>query len=74
MNIQARPAKAANFLRRSLIYLTILVLMLAIVGTVYQTAATEADQRNFPPPGNLIDVGGFKMHIHCEAKEVQQLF
>jgi pimeloyl-ACP methyl ester carboxylesterase len=68
MNIQARPAKAVNFLRRSLIYVTILVLMLAIVGTVYQTAATEADQRNFPPPGNLIDVGDFKMHIHCEGE------
>jgi hypothetical protein len=68
MNIQARPAKAVNFLWRSLIYVIILVLLLAIVGTVYQTAAAEGDQRNFPPPGNSIDVGGFKMHIHCEGE------
>ena len=56
------------FLKRSIFFLTIFVLVLAIVGTVYQTAATEADRHNFPPPGNLIDVGGFKMHIHCEGE------
>ena len=45
--------------------MTIFVLVLAIAGTIYQTAAMETDKKNFPPPGNLIDVGGFKMHIHC---------
>lgn len=44
------------------------LIILAIAGTVYQTAATEADRRNFPAPGNLIDVDGFKMHIHCEGE------
>jgi pimeloyl-ACP methyl ester carboxylesterase len=39
--------------------------VLSLTGILYQTAATEADKRNFPPPGNLIDVGGFKMHINC---------
>ena len=48
--------------------MAILLLVLAIAGTIYQTAATESDQHNFPPPGNLIDVGGFKMHIHCEGE------
>ena len=39
--------------------------IVSITGLIYQTAATEADKKNFPPPGNLIDVGGFKMHIYC---------
>ena len=68
MNTHSRSQKFVNFLKRSLIGLTIFVLVLAIAGTIYQTAATEADKRNFPPPGNLIDVGGFKMHIYCEGK------
>jgi pimeloyl-ACP methyl ester carboxylesterase len=68
MSIHIRPAKVVNFLGHSLIYVTILTLILAIAGTVFQTAATEADRRNFPPPGNLIDVDGFKMHIHCEGE------
>lgn len=45
--------------------LLIFIVVLTATGIVYQTAATEADKSNFPAPGNLIDVGGFKMHIHC---------
>jgi pimeloyl-ACP methyl ester carboxylesterase len=67
MNTQPRSQKLLNFLKRSLTCVMVLVIVLAIAGTVYQTAATESDKRNFPPPGDLIDVGGFKMHIHCEG-------
>ena len=67
MNQQSRSQKFMNMLKRGLSGVTIFVLVLAIAGMVYQTAATETDQRKFPPPGNLIDVGGFKMHIHCEG-------
>lgn len=65
MNIKPRSQKILNFLKRSVIVTILVILLLAIAGTVYQTAASEADRRNFPSPGNLIDVGGFKMHIYC---------
>lgn len=52
-------------LSRFLIGLLVFLIVLSITGMIYQTAAAESDKRNFPPPGNLIDVGGFKMHIHC---------
>ena len=45
--------------------LLVFLFIVAIAGLIYQTAAAEADKQNFPPPGNLIDVGGFKMHIYC---------
>ena len=57
--------KAAGFLKRMFIWLSAFVFVLAMVGMVYQTASAEADRRKFPAPGNLIDVGGFKMHIYC---------
>lgn len=57
----------ANWLKRAALWSAILIFILVVTGMVYQTAATEADRKNFPPPGNLIDVGGFKMHIHCEG-------
>lgn len=57
--------KLIKFLKRAIVNIVFFLLILAIIGTVYQTAATETDRRNFPPPGNLIDVGGFKMHIDC---------
>ena len=66
--MSAHSQKFISFLKQTLIRVTIFILSLAIAGTVYQTAATESDQRKFPPPGNLIDVGGFKMHIYCEGE------
>jgi len=65
MNTQANSKKILNILKRGSLGLIVTMLLLAIAGTIYQTAATESDRKNFPPPGNLIDVGGFKMHIYC---------
>jgi len=65
MNTQTRMQKISNFTKRGIIGTVLVVLLLAIAGTIYQTAASEADQLNFPAPGNLIDVGGFKLHINC---------
>ncbi len=43
----------------------IIVLSLALVGIVYQAIATRADLTKYPPPGKLVDVGGYKLHINC---------
>lgn len=42
---------------------TFLVLML--VGYLYEARAEAADARTFPPPGELVDVGGYRLHIDC---------
>ena len=65
MNTQSRSKKAVSFLGRSLIRVTIFLLVLAIAGVIYQSAATESDQRKYPAPGELVNVGGYKMHIYC---------
>lgn len=65
MNNPTRSKKILNFLKCALVRVTLFILVLAIAGTVYQTAATEADRRNFPPPGILVNVDGYKMHIYC---------
>ncbi len=59
--------RVMDWLKRGFIRVSIIIFVLAVAGMIYQTAATEADKKNFPPPGNLIDVGGFKMHIYCEG-------
>lgn len=41
---------------------------LLIVGLVYQAIATEADERRYPPPGELVDVGGYRMHLDVAGK------
>ena len=60
--------KLTNFLTKSSIILAAGISVLAITGMVYQTAAAESDQRKYPPPGVLVNVDGYKMHIHCTGE------
>jgi len=41
------------------------LLGLLLVGYIYDPMAEEADLEAFPPPGQLEDVGGYRLHIHC---------
>ena len=34
-------------------------------GALYQALAGAADARAYPPPGRLVDVGGYRLHIAC---------
>ena len=38
---------------------------LAVAGAIYQAVATELAERAYPPPGEMIDVGGYSLHINC---------
>jgi pimeloyl-ACP methyl ester carboxylesterase len=58
-----------RFLKRMLIWGLVSIFVLTTAGMLYQTASAEADRRKFPAPGHLIDVGGFKMHIHCTGED-----
>src|SRR5437660_12805495 len=46
-----------------------LISALALVGTIYQVIVTRLDQQKYPPPGRLVDVGGYRLHIHCSGPE-----
>jgi pimeloyl-ACP methyl ester carboxylesterase len=63
--MKTRARRILDFLKRSLIRISIIAFVLAITGMIYQTAATESDQRKYPPPGILVNVNGHKMHIYC---------
>lgn len=45
------------------------IILLALIGALYQVVATWRNQRNFPPPGQLVDVGGYRLHIYCTGPE-----
>ena len=38
---------------------------LAVAGAIYQAIATERAERAYPPPGEMVDVGGHSLHINC---------
>jgi pimeloyl-ACP methyl ester carboxylesterase len=54
-------------LRYFAVGLLLLLFLLAIAGAAYQQISTVRDRDAFPMPGQLVDVGGYKMHIHCSG-------
>jgi pimeloyl-ACP methyl ester carboxylesterase len=50
---------------RWLLYPLLAVLALASMGGGYETVRESLDARAYPMPGQLVDVGGHRMHLHC---------
>jgi pimeloyl-ACP methyl ester carboxylesterase len=50
---------------RRILGLIVLLIAIASAGLIYQAVAQQIDERNFPPPGQLVDIGGYKLHISC---------
>ncbi len=42
-------------------------LTLVMAGVIYQSVGLARDARRFPPPGQLVDVGGFRLHAVCRG-------
>jgi pimeloyl-ACP methyl ester carboxylesterase len=49
----------------ALLGLVVVLLALAVLGAIYQAIATERAERAYPPPGEMVDVGGYSLHINC---------
>jgi pimeloyl-ACP methyl ester carboxylesterase len=41
------------------------LLGLMLVGYIYEPIAEASDARTYPPTGQLVDVGGYRLHINC---------
>jgi pimeloyl-ACP methyl ester carboxylesterase len=51
--------------RRWLLYPVLAALALASVGGGYETVREAMDANAYPMPGQSIDVGGHRLHLHC---------
>lgn len=45
--------------------MVVLCLGLMLVGAIYESVAEAADVRAYPPPGQMVDVGGYRLHLNC---------
>jgi pimeloyl-ACP methyl ester carboxylesterase len=50
---------------RWLLYPVVAALIVGPIGGMYETAARAHDQRAYPAPGTLHDVGGHRLHLNC---------
>ena len=45
-----------------------IIAALLIAGAIYQNLSSAADERANPPPGTLVDMGGYKLHLYCTGQ------
>src|SRR5512141_1156465 len=71
MRGQDNPKSAKSPVRRGRKWLLWLggmlavLLVLLIAGAVYESLSEAADARAYPPPGKMVDVGGYRLHLNC---------
>jgi pimeloyl-ACP methyl ester carboxylesterase len=70
--LRRRKSGFVFWIRRVLLVLLVLLVGLAAVGAIYQAIATAIDQRTYPPPGQLVDVAGYKLHLNVQGQMTDQ--
>jgi pimeloyl-ACP methyl ester carboxylesterase len=41
------------------------LVLLLVAGSIYESSSEAADAKAYPPPGQMVDVGGYRLHINC---------
>jgi pimeloyl-ACP methyl ester carboxylesterase len=71
-DIQDKPiGKHRSFLGclgRGAIGLVIFLVVVMMAGSIYQAAASASDIKKYPPPGELYDVGDYRLHLYCTGE------
>ena len=57
--------RVLRWIGRGLVAVVGLIAILALAGASYEAIAAAGDARRYPPPGQLVDVGGYRLHIQC---------
>ncbi|MBZ0282458.1 MAG: alpha/beta hydrolase [Anaerolineae bacterium] len=60
---QSSSNKRRNF--RWLRRIGVLVIGLILAGTIYESVSEASDIQSYPPLGQMVDVGGYRLHINC---------
>jgi pimeloyl-ACP methyl ester carboxylesterase len=40
------------------------IVALLLIGAIFQAISLKMDEKRYPPPGKLVDIGGYKLHIN----------
>ena len=61
------PTRAKRLVRIGLGLIAFVVILL-VATTIYGAVATANELARFRPPGRLVDVGGYRLHLRCEGQ------
>jgi pimeloyl-ACP methyl ester carboxylesterase len=65
---RGRSRRLWRWTKRLFIGLAGLVVFLLLAGVVYQFVATKIDEYRYPAPGEMVEVGGYSMHLYCTGE------
>ena len=63
--LRRRRNRLVFWIVRILLGLLALIVLLALGGASYEAIMAAGDGKRYPPPGKLVDVGGYRLHLHC---------
>lgn len=43
--------------------------VIGVAGLIYESMSASAARRNYPPPGELVDVGSYRLHLHSMGEK-----
>lgn len=58
-----------RWIMRIILGLVAFAVLLGGAGVAYQVTAAARDQRNYPPPGQLVDIGEHRLHLYCTGSD-----
>lgn len=71
-DVQVKPAPkrrgCLGWLGRAALGVLVFLVILVVAGAIYQAAASASDARQYPPPGQLYEVGDYKLHLDCTGE------
>ena len=70
--IEKPRSRVGIWLKRIALWLITGIVALSALGATYQAIATEIDKRAYRAPGQMIDVGGYQLHLYCTGANVDE--
>jgi pimeloyl-ACP methyl ester carboxylesterase len=63
--VQGRSRKIRFWSRRLFLVGSAVLGVLLLGGAVYEDVRAAGDAEHYPPPGKLVDIGGYRLHLDC---------
>lgn len=63
--VQQRGGRLWRWFKVGVLGLLAIIVFLLIAGVIYQVVGVAMDARRYPPPGQLVNVGEYSLHLHC---------
>ncbi len=67
----SQPRRTHRILRwtvRVVVGLVAVIVLLVAAGASYEAIMAAGDDTRYPAPGQRVDVGGYRLHVHCVGK------